>query len=59
MIKLIASDVDGTLIQDSTPDLYPEMVETIRSLKEKGILFLCRQRQTVPEPSERISGGGG
>lgn len=39
MIKLIASDVDGTLIQDSTPDLYPEMAETIRKLKEKGILF--------------------
>ena len=39
MIKLIASDIDGTLIQDSTPNLYPEMVETIRKLKEKGILF--------------------
>lgn len=39
MIKLIASDIDGTLIQDSTPDLYPEMVEAIRKLKEKGILF--------------------
>ncbi len=39
MIKLIASDVDGTLIQDSTPDLYPEMVDTIRELTGKGILF--------------------
>lgn len=39
MIKLIASDVDGTLIQDSTPDLYPEMVSAIKELKEKGILF--------------------
>lgn len=39
MIKLIASDVDGTLIQDSTPDLYPEMVETIKELKKRGILF--------------------
>lgn len=39
MIKLIASDVDGTLIKDSTPNLYPEMVETIKKLKEKGILF--------------------
>lgn len=39
MIKLIASDVDGTLIKDSTPDLYPEMADTIRKLKEKGILF--------------------
>lgn len=39
MIKLIASDVDGTLIKDSTPDLYPEMVDTIRELKRRGILF--------------------
>lgn len=39
MIKLIASDVDGTLIKDSTPDLYPEMAEAIRELKARGILF--------------------
>lgn len=39
MIKLIASDVDGTLIKDSTPDLYPEMVDTIRELTRRGILF--------------------
>lgn len=39
MVKLIASDIDGTLIQDSTPDLYPEMVQTIRELHERGIQF--------------------
>ena len=39
MIRLIASDVDGTLIKDSTPDLYPEMVRAIRELKKRGILF--------------------
>lgn len=39
MIKLIASDIDGTLIQESTPDLYPEMAEEICRLWEKGILF--------------------
>ena len=39
MIRLIASDIDGTLIPDSTPDLYPEMVEEIRSLSGRGILF--------------------
>ncbi|MDE7331493.1 MAG: Cof-type HAD-IIB family hydrolase [Lachnospiraceae bacterium] len=50
MIKLIASDVDGTLIQDSTPDLYPEMAGAIRTLKEKGILFCAasgRQYQSL------------
>lgn len=39
MIKLIASDIDGTLIPDSTPDMYPEMIQAIRKLKEKGIVF--------------------
>ena len=39
MIRLIASDVDGTLIKDSTPNMYPEMIETIKTLKEKGIYF--------------------
>lgn len=50
MIRLIASDIDGTLIKDSTPDLYPEMVDAIKRLKEKGILFCAasgRQYQSV------------
>ncbi len=38
-IKLVASDIDGTLIQDSTPDLYPEMVTAIRKMAKQGILF--------------------
>lgn len=50
MIKLIASDIDGTLIKDSTPDLYPEMVKAVKALKEKGILFCAasgRQYESV------------
>ncbi len=39
MIKLIASDIDGTLIPDSTPNLYPEIEEEIRSLVCRGVLF--------------------
>ena len=30
MIKLIASDVDGTLVKDSSPYIYPEMPEAVR-----------------------------
>ncbi len=48
MIRLIASDVDGTLIQDSTPDLYPEMVTAIKKLKEKGILFCAASGRQYP-----------
>ncbi len=50
MIKLIASDIDGTLIKDSTPDLYPEMVQAIRELEKKDILFCAasgRQYESV------------
>lgn len=39
MIKLIASDVDGTLVKDSSPFIYPEIPEAVRQLKKKGILF--------------------
>lgn len=50
MIRLIASDIDGTLIKDSTPDLYPEMVDTIRELKKRDILFCAasgRQYESI------------
>lgn len=39
MIKLVASDIDGTLIKESTSELYPEMIEAIKELEKKGILF--------------------
>lgn len=39
MIKLVATDIDGTLIKDSTPDLYPEMVKIVRELIAQGIVF--------------------
>ncbi|MFI3214265.1 MAG: HAD hydrolase family protein, partial [Eubacteriales bacterium] len=38
-IKLVCSDVDGTLVDDGTPHLNPEYYDEIRRLKEKGILF--------------------
>ncbi len=39
MIKLVATDIDGTLIKDSTPDLYPEMIEAIKTLIKQGVIF--------------------
>ena len=35
MIKLIASDVDGTLVKDSSTEIYPEIIPVIRDLREK------------------------
>ena len=39
MIKLIASDIDGTLLKEDTQDLNPEIFDVIRKLKEKGVRF--------------------
>ena len=39
MLKLIASDIDGTLLQNGKRDLSLQAVEQIKQLKEMGILF--------------------
>ena len=39
MIKLIASDIDGTLVTDGTNKVNPEIFEVVLKLKEKGIQF--------------------
>ena len=39
-IKLIATDVDGTLVKDSSREFYDEMIEVIRSLRDAGLHFV-------------------
>lgn len=39
MIKLVASDIDGTLLPEGTDQINPELFEIIQKLKEKDILF--------------------
>lgn len=39
MIKLIASDIDGTLVEDGGSRMNPEVLETILKLRKKGIQF--------------------
>ena len=39
MIKLIVSDVDGTLVPEGTNDINPELFTLIRRLKAQGIYF--------------------
>lgn len=41
MIKLIASDLDGTLLPEGTQDINPAIYDTIRKLSEKGIIFVA------------------
>ena len=39
MIKLIVTDIDGTLLPEGTHSLDPEYFEVITRLREKGIQF--------------------
>lgn len=39
MIKLIVSDIDGTLVEEGKADLNPRMYDVIKKLKELGITF--------------------
>ena len=39
MIRLIASDLDGTLLRDGAQEINPEVFDLILRLKEKGIHF--------------------
>lgn len=39
MIKLIASDIDGTLVTDGSHEINPELYDVILKLREKGIQF--------------------
>lgn len=40
-IRLIASDLDGTLLRNGAQTLRPETCDLIAALKEKGILFMA------------------
>lgn len=41
MIKLIASDLDGTLLQNGAQTLDPQIFNLIRNLRKYGILFVA------------------
>lgn len=39
MIKLIVSDIDGTLVKDGSHEMNPELCDVILKLRKKGIQF--------------------
>lgn len=41
MIKLVVTDIDGTLLPEGTDQLNPELFDIIRELKKKDILFVA------------------
>lgn len=48
MIKLVVSDIDGTLVKDGSHDINPEMFTLIKKLKNKGILFAAASGRQYP-----------
>lgn len=50
MIRLIATDIDGTLVKDGTLNLNPEYMTVIGKLRKKGVTFVaCSGRQFISE----------
>lgn len=41
MVKLIASDIDGTLVPDGSDKINPEIFKVITELKKQGIYFVA------------------
>lgn len=48
MIRMIACDLDGTLVPEGSCELNPEYYDVIRSLKRKGILFIASSGRGLP-----------
>lgn len=48
MIKLIASDIDGTLVEDGAHDINPELLEVILKLRDKGVQFAAASGRQWP-----------
>ncbi len=58
MIKLVATDVDGTLVKDSYPEVYPEMIEMIKKLRAMDIIVCIasgRQYSSIARMFEEVA----
>lgn len=47
MIRLIASDIDGTLVRDGESRLNEELIEVIKKLYENGVIFVAASGRSV------------
>ena len=57
MIKLIATDIDGTLLADGTLKINPEYYDVIKELRNRGVRVIAasgRQRSSIEKVFEPI-----
>ena len=58
MIKLVVSDIDGTILPEGTDLVNPELYDVIRALKKKGIQFAAasgRQYESMHHVFEPVA----
>lgn len=58
MIRLIATDIDGTLVKESTSKIYPELLDAIRRWTDAGNYFCVasgRQYYSIEHMFEKVS----
>lgn len=58
MIQLIATDIDGTLVKDSSKEVYEELLIAISQLTERGIHFVVasgRQYASIYKMFEKVA----
>lgn len=55
MIRLIASDIDGTLVPDGSSKINPEIFDVILKLKEQGIYFVAASGRQYPSIAKLFS----
>lgn len=48
MIKMIATDIDGTLVKDSSPEIYEEFPRLVKRLRDAGYLFVTASGRAYP-----------
>jgi Cof subfamily protein (haloacid dehalogenase superfamily) len=47
MIKIVASDIDGTLLPEGTMEINKELFSIIRKLNKKGIVFVAASGRSI------------
>lgn len=48
MIKMIATDIDGTLVKDSSPEIYEEFPKLVGQLTDAGYIFVVASGRAYP-----------
>lgn len=58
MIKLIATDIDGTLVKESSKDVYEELLDAVDRLADQGVHFVVasgRQYASIYRMFEKVA----